>query len=206
MMHSPGLVPDAVRFLLSEKLRVLTAEQVAISWFQHTKHPLRSAMSCLRNMADRNEIQLDTAMLHPEIDLTEPLLDWIPGGDEPDFGRLAWRAKSRFTKPPRRTCLILPGSRLGAVGKLRRLRATETQHDVMVASILLNFSRNDSTVIDRWSHEDLIRTRFGTGEKRPDAILLEGNTEVFIECAGCYPKSKLKAVHQAFAQTPYKLF
>lgn len=204
--RTAGLVPAAISLLLSEKLRVLTAFQVAKTWFQHTRHPLRSAMSCLRDMAARDEVLLDSAMLHPEIELSTPLLDWIPGGDEPDFGRLAWRAKSRFTEPPKRTCLVLPGSRLGAVGKLRRLRATETQHDVMVTSILLNLARHDTSVIDRWSHEDVIRERFRPGEKRPDAILLEGSREVLIECAGSYSKAKLQAVHQAFAQTPYKLF
>ncbi len=163
-------------------------------------------MSCLRALAARGGVRLGTAMLHPELPVTSPLLNWVPGEDEPDFGRLAWRAKSRFSDPPRRTGLVFPGPRLRIGGRLRPLRATETQHDVMVAAILLGLAKVDRAVIERWHHEDVLRERFGPGVKRPDAILVEDVGEVYIECAGSYSKAKLLEVHRAFEHLPYRLY
>lgn len=197
---------EAIELVLGEKVRILTAPQIASTWFGHTRHPLRSAMTCLRSLATQSIVRLDSAMLHPELELSVPLLTWVPGDPSPDFGRIAWLASSRFSKPPRRTTIVRPGSRITAHKGCRRLRSTEIQHDVMVAEIFLRTIERHPARFNRWLHEDSFGTRFDTDEKRPDAILVGENATTYIECAGSYSKAKLQAIHAAFEHIPYELY
>lgn len=192
-----------LRVLGEQKVRVLTREQIARTWFGHVQGPARSAAVCVRNLDSHDFVRVSSAMLHPEIDVSRPLFSFRPGDEEPDTGRLSWWARRRFTKSPVRTVIVTPGPGL-VLGSLRHLRSTEILHDTLVASLFLSLVDKDARVFERWSLEDLLAGRF-TG-KIPDAVLITDHGEVVIEVIGAYSARKVAEIHAAFCHGAYQLY
>lgn len=202
-----GSARDDISQILGErKLRVLRAEQVARTWFLHTKDPTRSAATRLRKLASEGVVQLSRVMLHPEIS-TEPtpLFTFHPGEAPPDCERIAWQAASRFHKPPVRTTIVTAGPKLIPPALKRRVRATEILHDCILGSVFLDLVTKDASVFERWRHEDSQGVTHSCG-KVADAVLDEDGTPVFIECVGAYAGQKIAAIHEAFQHVSYRLY
>lgn len=194
------------RLLGEQKVRVLTVPQIARTFFQHTKVPTRSAREVLRIMASHGLVTLQTAMIHPEFDVSTPLHEYQPGDDPPDFGRVSWRAQSRFTEAPVRTGIVSAGSRLIPTARRRALRTTEILHDTILSAVFLNLVSANPSVYDRWNHEDARVGGIACGSNIPDAVLSQEGGLIVIECIGAYSADKIRAIHTAFEHLPYRLY
>ena len=133
-------------------------------------------------------------LTHPEIDISEPLLDWHPGDPTPYFPALAWLTQSRWTSPPTRNMLATATKKAkqlmgGAVGG-RPIRIREATHDCHVSALYLHFREHFPELAARWVPEDA----FDSDEhrdKRPDAIIT-GPEPIFIEFGGAYPAARIR--------------
>jgi len=152
-------------------------------------------------------ISLCEMMTHPEIDVSEPLLDFHPGDPVPDFDALAWRTQSRWTSPPELTLIATASKKAkqlagGIIGG-RPIRTREVTHDVHCSSLYLHFLEHHPELADRWLPEDAISHL--DGRKVPDAIIM-GNQPVIIEFAGAYSAMKMRVIHAHFCNQRYQLF
>ena len=185
---------------------MLRAEQIARTFFSHTADPKRSAATLVRRMAGEGLVNSNIAILHPEVNCMTPLFEFHPGDRSPDFEMLAWRAKSRFRKPPIRTNVVTAGAKLIPTALQRPVRRTELLHDTILSAVFLQLVTTDHAAFDKWQHEDARRDATVPGDKVPDAVLREKDTLVFIECIGSYAGHKIKSIHEAFQHVPYRFY
>jgi len=193
---------QAICEMLERHTPVLTVPQIARSWFSCTHEPLKVAGRFVRRLAKHGVVQIASEMLHPELDVSEPLLSWEPTMDEsPDLGRVAWRAKARFSEAPTRTVV----ARLA--GKEPR-RTTALIHDVMLAGVFLDYLRQDASVAERWrSERDFSPSELPRfGNRLPDAVLREENHEVLIDCIGSYDKRRLTQTFEAWKNFYFRFY
>lgn len=202
--------------LLTTKVRCLRREQVERLWFGHTKQPSVMARQYLRRVERLGLVSLAKVMNPPEAAFNEPLLNWRPGNQEPNFDRLAWQAEARLARPAAATLVIAATKKAqaftgGPIGS-RPLRSAEMAHDLMVAGVFEQFHRDFPEIAKSWTPEDaLLQNLFATQntlcqEIIPDAIVMEGNDKIAIEIAGRYSAQKLRAVHHAHAGGCYHLW
>jgi hypothetical protein len=132
--------------------------------------------------------------------LESPLVVWQPGGELPEFGRLAYHLQNRFTEPARATSVFWASEktlrRFGG-GHVRRPRVSEVTHDLGLASVYLTFRQHAPLRAKAWISEAKILAR-GTsrGVKVPDAFVVERDVVTAIEFGGEYGKSKLREFHR----------
>jgi hypothetical protein len=199
---------DDVLECLTSKIRLLTTGQIARTWFAHTEKPTVIAAQYVRRLQVTGLITISRTMAHPEQELTEPILDWQPGSDEPNFDRLSWKACSRWSEHPVRTTVITATEKArshtgGPIGG-RPIRPLELNHDIGVSTVFLNIQARDPELARLWVHEDALarEARHNDRENLPDAQL-DG---LVIEFAGAYSAKKLRAVHEHFSKRPYQLW
>jgi hypothetical protein len=184
--------------VLSKRVRVLTLDQIARTWFSDARDPREATRQALRRAERDHLIQVHLGMAHPEVKLTTPLYSWRPGTQEttPHFGRLAWKAKRRFSLPPTRTTYVTARREgilaVGSAIRPRPIRKTELTHDIHVAQLYLNLREQDPESVTRWVSEDALHRE--TGE-RTDA-LIAGDEHVLIEFIGAYSSEKLATLHE----------
>lgn len=194
-------------FVLTNKVRILTLSQVARLSFDHVKHPRTSARQWLKRQANEDLVTLHEMMIHPEIDVTVPLLDYQPGNPTPDFEAIAWRAQSRWQDPVRPT-LIAAATRKaklrrgGLVGG-RPIRIREATHDVHCASVYLSLRNSNEELAERWMPEDALP--HSDGDRLPDAIIT-GEEPIVIDFVGAYAAKKLRQFHNEFQSMRYRFY
>ncbi len=138
-------------------------------------------------------VQSRTIVARNEIELLSPLVTWEPGDQDPPFGEVSYRLKSRWKEPVAAIPILIGTKKAanlfgGVPGKLPR--GTEQTHDLHVAKLYLQL--RDAT----WRSEEINRESPRRGEKLPDAtILREGRTHA-VEFGGAYSKEKLERFHR----------
>lgn len=184
--------------LLTHNLRLITDSQVA----KLRGVPVKIARQGLRREEQSGYIKLDDVHLHPPLPLDVPLVEWNPESESmaTDWDAIAWKAQSRWNMPPVRALVAsatkkgqqLTGGPLGG----RPLRLLEISHDATLTEVFL---RQPLETRRHWIPEDAL-TEFGTGEKRPDAVLRLDDQDIFVELAGkAYSAEKLRSIHKSFA-------
>jgi len=183
--------------VLSRRVRLLSLDQVARTWWGTTRHATANASRRLAALERRGLVRRMQAMAHELPDLAEPLLAWSPGQATPDLPAIAYRLESRWSSPLRPTVLVSAtrsaGAWLGGGGG-RRPRESEISHDLGLASLYLRFRAGEPERAAAWVPEDL----FVPGELDgfvPDAIVREGERPTLIEFAGAYKKERLQKLH-----------
>jgi hypothetical protein len=197
--------------VLTGRVPMLTIPQIANEWFLDTRDPAMNAMQTAKRLEARGLVRVFPAMAHPPIELAAPLFRWTPPQtQEPDFGRLAYQAKSRWKWPLVRTQMVSATSQANALvgGRLggRPIRSRDLTHDLHVAQLYLQIRNQSPTVADTWRPEaELFMERQGQGTKIPDAEVQTPDC-LAIEFAGAYGKSKLVRIHQDFKKGAYELW
>lgn len=135
-------------------------------------------------------------MCHPEIELKNPVLDWKPGDEVPNFDRVAWRLKTRWKESPVRTKIVWASNKArakldGCVGG-REPRADEILHDIHVAELCQLLGP------ENWTGEDELRGSGRSGDI-PDALIALPEGDVTIDFGGSYSAPKLREMHHAYA-------
>lgn len=201
---------SSVRELLLEslgrKVRLFSRADLEMRFFSDCSAPAQAAGRFLRNMASNGEVILTRVMLHPPIDVSEPIFSWKPGSGVPGFRRIASAARRRFQKPRVSTVVVMPGEKILPKSERRPLRASEYQHDSMLSSVFLNLIENDPSAFHRWTHEDDSPGGFADMAHIPDAVLLSEGGPTIIECIGSYSKDKITSLHEAYKSYSYQFF
>lgn len=184
---------------LVRRVRVLTLEQIARTWFAHTVTPRRHADIRLVRLARAGLIHRDTMIAHPELLLDMPMTVWVPGREPPDWVDLARRAACRWSAAPKSCKLVvaskLAGTWLGGRGG-RWPRPMELSHDISLAGVFLKFRLQDPNQAAAWVSEDLLgHYGFERDDRRPDAFIDTSVAPRAIELAGLYRPAKFRNFH-----------
>lgn len=196
---------------LTHYCRIMTAEQIANYWFDHTVSPVKIALQFLRRQEHQGLLRLEHAMVHPPLELREPILDWQPStSTEPNWQSVAWRVQSRWNRHPVRAVIVsatnharhLSGGPIGG----RPVRQTEISHDVTLAQLWIHLRQTDPETASHWTPEDAF-TVSGPGHKKPDAVFGSGDSAIVIELGGkAYSAKRLAAIHAAHRHRHYRLY
>ena len=87
---------------LARKVRLLTIDQIATSWWEATRVPVPNARRRLEQLTAAGYVAAKPVHVSPRIPLTEPLVAWRQGMPVPDFGPIAWKLQSRWPQHDRR--------------------------------------------------------------------------------------------------------
>jgi hypothetical protein len=184
--------------VLASRVRLLTLDQVARTWYADARHPRRTAREALRRAESQGLVTVNTVMAHPEVVLSAPLYRWSAEAltTPPHFGRLAWQARKRFGQPPVRTIYVTATAKakvlLGEVAHKRGIRSTELTHDIHVAQIYLKLCREAPELAASWVGEDQLA--HADRDTRPDAVA--GN--LAIDFVGQYRADKLAVLYDEY--------
>jgi hypothetical protein len=208
-----GRTADIIRTLSVPLPRGLSLPQIARTWFSHCQYPLAIARQSMLRLEHEGLVHLESVMLPPEPTLDAPLWEHTPESpNSPMWGRIAWKAQSRFAKPLSRTTVVTAGPKallLMTGQRLRPVRKTELAHDVLgVAAIYLRLRESQPERAAKWIHEDAAtaRTR-GPGTERKADALIEGQVPIFVEYAGSsYTAEHFKAFHEEFKSQHYQIW
>jgi hypothetical protein len=187
---------------LSGPCRLATVEQLARTFWPSSKSPVSDTRKRLSSLKDAGLVESRVIMAHPEIALARPVFSW-PDDDPEDLGSVAYRVKTRWTKPLQATRVIIatPEARklLGARPG-RPTRRSETTHDVHLTAVYLTYLRTKPEIAAHWSSGDQLEA--DAFERVPDAIVKDDRDHInrVIDFAGSYRAGKLKAMHREFAR------
>lgn len=195
LTHRDSEILDA----LVHRVRVFSLEQLGRTWWPDSREPKRPAASRLSLLEEEGLVSSYSAMAHPELPLTIPIIRWMPGDYAPEFGAASYQMRRRWTQPfSTCTCFIATkraGTLLGGCGG-RRSRTSEQTHDIHMAAVFLQYRLSTPHLARKWSSEALIlRSRADRREKLPDAIVNDGRSKRIVEFGGAYGKEKLVDFH-----------
>jgi len=200
---------QAILETLLHKVRCLTVEQVARTWWSGTRHPKQNARRRLQKLEEAQLVQRFTIVSHPEIELDSPLLRWTPDDPDPELGALSYQVQNRWRdeyRPVQAVIATDKASRLfGGCGG-RHPRSSEETHDVHLASVYLFYLISHPELAATWLHEDIEETK--PGQKIPDAIMGSDDSRTAVEFAGKYSKEKLLEFHEycRIQSLPYEVW
>ena len=189
---------EAILETLTHRVRMLSAEQVARTWFGNSADPVRLARSRLRQLQEAGYLDRLDALARPELELEEPLFRWEPGEAEPDFAALSRRCSGRWSQPVERTSLYVASSRAGVLyggSGGRSPRLSEVSHDLSLAGLYLRHFRPNGHRVEWTSEASLIRMGYGDQSRVPDALVTENGSSRAIELGGTYSSAKLEDFH-----------
>ena len=125
---------------LARKVRVLTLNQIARTWWPDSVAPKSAARHRLAELERAGFVVSFTAIAHPEILLSAPVISWTPGLPAPDFGSASHRLKRRWSRPAKATRCVsisnIAGRQFGDHGG-RCPRESEEMHDIHLAQLYL---------------------------------------------------------------------
>ena len=198
---------------LALKIRMLSFDEILRSFWPASKSATTNARRRLSELVHDGLLARERAFARPRLPLEAPVFRWKPGKTGPDFEKLAWTVKSRWTEPPREVTVYLATRRAAAIfggkanGKIKN--PSQATHDIHLGALYLKLCREAPTIAAGWIGEDILApTR--EHQKLPDAILhdREGRPRLVVEFGGAYPAERLYAFHQdcETRELPYELW
>ena len=196
---------------LARRVRLLSVEQVARVWWPELRS-LRVVRRQLRRLRTAGLVAKAMVNVHPLLDVRAPLVRWTPGEDEPDFARIAARAKGRWqiASIPHQLFLAtrLSASLFGSsAGHLPEL--THRDHDLLLGQVYVLYRTKSPADATQWVGKDA-RAKAGYRIRNPDACLLGSGGQVIrvIQAAGRYSQRQVEAFHEhcAGCGLPYELW
>lgn len=186
------------------RVRVLTLAQVARIWWHSTANPKRQTRQRLTRLEAGGWVETFNATARPELALAGPLATWKQGCEEPDMDALAYALKVRWQESakvqPMVTATLQAGKLFGGDGG-RKPRASETTHDLHLASIYLKLRSENAKLASTWRSEArLAKERTDGVGKVPDAMVIDRGQRRVIEFGGSYSARKLREFHTYCAQ------
>lgn len=185
--------------VLTQRVRVLSAEQLGRTWWKGCATPTQQATARMKTLEEAGLVISYRALAHPEIQLPEPVIRWGPGDQEPAFGPASYRLQSRWTKPFVSTTCFVASKRAGRVSGGfggRRSRTSEQTHDIHLSAVFLRYRAAAPDLVPRWTSEAaILRNRDHRRGKLPDAMVVDGDYCRIIEFGGSYGKKKIEAFH-----------
>lgn len=197
---------------LALRVRVLTVEQIARTWFGSNGDPVREAGRRIRRLESHGLVERFTALARPELPLRAPLWSWTPGHAPPCCTALATQLARRWRAPLVATRLVVAtkaaGVSIGGAGG-RRPRASELSHDITLAAVYLNRLGRLAADGDNWiSEARLPGLGYGDHACLPDAVVESHGRQAAVEVGGAYSARKLAKFHEFCEERrlPYELW
>ena len=188
--------------VLTQRVRVLSIDQVQGAWWGSGEGAKRGLRRRLGFLEEQGYLQVYSLMAHPAPDLDRgPLASWQPGSPVPDLGQLARELRFRWPASPRATRVVVAthraAARFGGHGG-RRPRPTESSHDLGLSKLYLRLRQEDRSRARAWvSEAELASTGWGGhGGVLPDALIADESMPTVIEFCGVYPCEKLERFHE----------
>lgn len=187
---------------LALKVRILTAEQAARTWWPEAIRSRAAAIRRLGQLVRSGHLKSVERLTRPECSLVEPLARWRPCRPSPPLTQISTCARARHRGQPALTRLYSAskGTSLGLAGvRIRPVRSSETSHDVHLAAVYLRYRLDQPRMAAKWVAEwtipELLGPRRKPNDKIPDAALISGPRVTAIEFVGTYSTAKLEAFH-----------
>jgi hypothetical protein len=191
---------------LTRRIRVLSLDQIARTWWQDAGNRNRVAENRLRELAGENLLHLERAPAHPELTLEAPVTVWTTNDPEPEWGAVSYKLQTRWRSHPETTLCVSASktavNRFGGHGG-RPPRSVERTHDIHMAQVYLIYREKYPELLAHWVFEEKIKAerrreaREATyGQKLPDVILRSGRDIRVVEFGGAYGKDKLVSFHR----------
>ena len=187
---------------LCARVRLMTLDQIAEHWWMDNKQPNDDARRRLSSLVDAGLLNSSTALAAPLPPMTEPVLSWLPGDEEPDCGAVAWKLQSRWTNGPRVVTVYLATTKATRIfgGKARGYLKQEYQatHDLGVSQMYLDLHRRSPELAAAWIGEDILAP-YRRRQKLPDAVVAtspEAQPTVVLEFGGAYDKPRVQSFHE----------
>lgn len=187
---------------LTHRVRLLSLEQIARTWWRDTKHSEGNAAKRLKELEEEDLLRRHVLHAHPELPLPCPLFAWTPGQPRPDYGALSYRCMSRWTEPFRPTPAFLATRRAANHfgGILRKPpKEVEENHDLHLAGMFLRVRASRPALLPHWLSEAKVKRSRpdAPGEKLPDALIrVAGGDPIAFEFGGAYPRDKVQSFHE----------
>lgn len=197
---------------LTLKVRILTLRQIADEWWSTSNESLLLARRRMLRLVRAGLVDRYQLNIHPLLPLREPIVAWAGGDTTPDFSKVAWKLKSRWTMPAMPTSVFF-GSKhaanlFGGFGGSAKdpIQAT---HDVHLTHVYLWYREHKPWFAESWIGEDAVR-KAPKGIKNPDAFLrgIDGRFTRVIDFGGKYSSDRVRDFHRYCEQRrlPYELW
>jgi hypothetical protein len=206
---STELIANELLNLLNRRARVMTKEQIVQTYFRRNVSEAEKWLSLLEG---QGLVERRCVLARPILLIEAPVVRWNPGDQKPDFGKVAYRLKTRWTKPAKPTQIVFAtktaSDRIGGYFGGRPPRASEYTHDVNLAEVFLWHLKHRPGDAAGWIPEaKLYSEGRGLKERLPDAVIRSGVQEVrVIEFGGSYKKHKLIDFHSQMSELPYEIW
>jgi hypothetical protein len=186
---------------LTRRVRLLSLDQIARTWWSENGDARRSASKRLRALEELELLGRTQIVCEPLLKLDDPLFHWDPGEPPPEsFEAISNRLLSRWDAPPRSTTVFYATrTAVNAYGGCQAGFAShpyEATHDLHVAELYLRILRLFPDLAPYWRAEEEL-PRPDPGGFKPDAALVDpdGQLRLFIEFAGRYSPERLQKIH-----------
>ena len=122
------------------KVRLLTLDQIAATWWTPTNTGQANARRRLRQLRELGFLEAWKVQARPLLELQRPVVMWSPGASDPDPGKVSYELKKRWTQPAKTTTVWIASKHslhhFAATGR-RLSRPLQATHDLHVSSIYL---------------------------------------------------------------------
>lgn len=182
-------------------VRYFSLRQVRTCWWENCSERAGGMEARIRKLVENGWLGKATVLAKPIPILDGPIYCWSPGDLEPNFGKAAWKAQSRWTLPAKSTTIIYAGRKathnyLGT--RPRKVKQIfQVTHDLGLAEVYLLTRRLRPELARSWVGEG--KHRFKKPRmKNADAYIFPEDTwppKLIIEFAGCYPKKRIEQFH-----------
>ena len=208
---------EQILVALSHHVRVLSLEDLVQTFFGKGKAIESFGALRIRELAAAGLLSIESLLARPTLDVAVPVIDWTPGRErEPEFGRVSYRLKQRWTELPKPTDIVAAtreASRMtGGANAGYRPRVSEVTHDVHLGRIYCDHRRHLHGTELEWIGEGQLR-RERAGKlfhgRIPDAVIRgvgESEPRMVIDFGGSYSAAKLRDLHGAFSGYCYKVY
>jgi len=168
----------------------------------------------IQKLVDAKWLNRSIVFARPIPQMTDAICTWAPRNATPDFGALAWIAKSRWKYPPQQIRVITASANAThffSGKKPRGIRQVfQLSHDLGLSQVYVQMRISKPELAANWIGEGMISV-VGKTRNVPDAIIGEPDVwppQLVIEFAGSYGKDRIKRFHEHCHREslPYELW
>ena len=186
---------------LSTAVRLFSLDQIARTWWADSIHQRKQAAERMRQLARAGWVARYSVLVRPMPAIIAPVACWRPGQVPSDFGKTAWRVRSRWKTGPRKCLVVVASSRTtkSHTGKPARgiRQYFQLTHDLGLAETFLRFRETRPTEATLWKGEGMI-SALRSKRKVPDAVIAGDSIwppRLVVEFAGAYARERIEVFH-----------
>ncbi len=184
------------------KVRMLTASQIAATWWPAAPSANANAQRRLRGLVAGGFLHRQSLPAYPLLPLSNPILTWAPGEGPPDYEVVGYQLQHRWEDRQYEPTMVYFASRramcqLGGTGTGRLRHADQASHDLHLSQVYLLFRQKKPELARCWVGEEEFAVE-RLDEKLPDAVIKDssGAVRLVVEFGGKYDPRRFRAFHE----------